>query len=401
VFTNIGSFNEKGSVSAVITGGVTIGMAAVQDFSVQEEEEDMSKSGAKVTNKCFWSPNSIDCAGDKRSCFSNYGECLDIWAPGAKIISAYHTSDSATETFEGTSMASPHVCGALALHLQNGSSATTAAALVISQATKDKVTDVGYGSPDLLLFVGGGTSCSSGGSCISGNAGIVTKKKDSREELVVQVRDLRIGDTVRGYDNELKPALCKVEAIGRFGTGTVYGNYTTDHFVYNSGKKRLQEHGKVGTEDFIDKYDMISDCPLIEDESGKRFGPMDSDFCGGNMKDLSWKDYLLLHKAILNVVRETGSFWFSSSSYKDMTVVKKFAPRVCKHMLLCVKNNKRCNKLEEASRMFINQALTGKAKAKTLETFTKIGSRCEKGSVSAMVTGGQSVNGALIGTNAC
>ena len=113
------------------------------------------------------------------------------------------------------------------------------------------------------------------------------------------------------------------------------------------------------------------------------------------------ENYFLLHKAILNVVRETGSFWFSSSSYKDMATVKKIAPRVCKHMLRCVKNNKRCNKLEEASRTFINQALTGAAKVKTLEAFTKIGSRCEKGSVSAMVTSGQSVNGALIGTNAC
>jgi len=306
-------------------------------------------------------------------------------------------------------MASPHVCGALALHLQNGASAAAATALVKSQATPNKVEDPKSGSPNLLLYVGGGSPCPTpaptpapgGGSCISGDAGIVTKKEDSEEETVVQVRNLGVGDTVRGYDSNLKPGLCKVEAIGSFETGTVYGNYTADHFVYNPKTNSLQEHGEVGSKKTIDIYDMISDCPLIEDESGKRFGPMDSDFCGEDIKALSWKSYLLLHKAILNVVRETGTFWFSSSSYKDMATVKTFAPSVCKNMLRCIRNNKRCKHLENASQKFINQAMTGSAKAKTLETFTKIGSRCETGSVSSVVTGGKSVDAALIGTSTC
>jgi len=385
VFTNMGSFNKKDSVSAVITGGMTIGMTATEEDSVQEDDE-YSTKGAKE---------------DKRACFSNFGTCLDVWAPGADIKSAYHTSNTATTSMQGTSMASPHVCGALALHLQNGASAATATALVKSQATPNKVEDPKSGSPNLLLYIGGGTACPSGGSCISGDAGIVTKKKDSEEETVVQVRNLGVGDTVRGYDSNLKPGLCKVEAIGSFETGTVYGNYTADHFVYNPKTNSLQEHGEVGTEESMDIYDMISDCPLIEDESGKRFGPMDSDFCGEDIKALSWKTYLLLHKAILNVVRETGTFWFSSSSYKDMATVKKFAPSVCKNMLRCIRNNKRCKHLEKASQKFINQAMTGSAKAKTLQTFTKIGSRCETGSVSSVVTGGKSVDAALIGTSTC
>lgn len=385
VFSNLGFFNKEGSISALITEGVTIGMTAIAEISVQEEEE-ISISGAKE---------------DKRACFSNYGTCLDIFAPGAKIKAAYHTSNSAIKELQGTSMASPHVCGALALHLQNGATAAQATALVISQSTRNKVENRGSGSPNLLLYVGGGTPCPSGGSCISGNAGIITTKKDSKEEAVVQVRDLDVGDTVRGYDKKMNPTSCKVEAIGSFGEGTVYGNYTADHFVYNDDTKKLQEHGKVGTEDLTDKYDMISDCPLIEDESGKKFGPMDSDFCGGKIKNLSWKNYLLLHRAILNVVRTTGSFWFSSSSYKNMATVKRFAPSVCKNMLRCIKNSKTCDKLEKSSQRFIDKALTGAAKTKTLEIFTKIGASCEMGSVSSIVTGGESVDSTLIGTNAC
>jgi len=388
-FTNIGSFNEQGSVSAVITGGATIGATFTADtFSVKElGEESVETSGAKE---------------DKRSCFSNYGTCLDIWAPGAEIKSAVHNSDSATGTKSGTSMAAPHVCGAIALHLQNGASASAVEGLIKAQATTNKVEDRKSGSPNLLLYVGGGTPCPSGGSCVSGNAGIFTKSKNSSEgESVIQVRDLKVGDTVRGYDKNMKPTSCKLEAIGSFGSGVVYGNYTADHFVLNPINNRVQEHGMAGAKNFTDKYDMISDCPLVEDETGTKFGPMDSDFCGGKIKKLSWKNYLLLHQAILNVVRKTGGFWFQSSSYKNMATVKRFAPSVCKNMLRCVKDNTECNRLEKSSQKFIAQALTGAAKTKTLQTFTKLGSRCEMGSVSAVVTGGNSVDEALIGTAAC
>ncbi len=47
-----------------------------------------------------------------------------------------------------------------------------------------------------------------------------------------------------------------------------------------------------------EKYYLISDCPLIEDEVGNRIGPVSSDFCGGHMKGVSWSTYFLLHKEI-------------------------------------------------------------------------------------------------------
>jgi subtilisin family serine protease len=63
---------------------------------------------------------------DDRAWFSNYGTCLDIFAPGVDIVSATNTGDTATETLSGTSMATPHVTGVAALYLQTHPAATPA-----------------------------------------------------------------------------------------------------------------------------------------------------------------------------------------------------------------------------------------------------------------------------------
>ena len=54
-------------------------------------------------------------SADTRASFSNYGSCVDLFAPGVGTTSAWYTSDTATNTISGTSMASPHVAGAAAL----------------------------------------------------------------------------------------------------------------------------------------------------------------------------------------------------------------------------------------------------------------------------------------------
>ena len=91
---------------------------------------------------------------DARASYSNYGTCLDLFAPGSSITSAWYTSDTATSTLSGTSMASPHVAGAAALYLQTSPLATPAqvAQAVLAQATQGKVTSGGTGSPNRLLY---------------------------------------------------------------------------------------------------------------------------------------------------------------------------------------------------------------------------------------------------------
>lgn len=96
---------------------------------------------------------------DKRSIWtagsSNWGKCLDIWAPGSDIVSASHSNDTGTRSMGGTSMASPHVAGAAALYLSANPSATPAQvrSALVGAATPNKLTDIKTGSPNLLLKV--------------------------------------------------------------------------------------------------------------------------------------------------------------------------------------------------------------------------------------------------------
>ncbi|MGK5446482.1 S8 family peptidase [Streptomyces radiopugnans] len=97
-------------------------------------------------------------SSDARSSFSNYGSVLDIFAPGSSITSTWHTSDSATNTISGTSMAAPHVAGAAALYLGENPGATPSqvAAGLDSAAVTGVVSNPGSGSPNKLLNVGAG-----------------------------------------------------------------------------------------------------------------------------------------------------------------------------------------------------------------------------------------------------
>ncbi|ACO47269.1 S8 family serine peptidase [Deinococcus deserti] len=93
---------------------------------------------------------------DARSSFSNYGSCLDLFAPGSSITSTWIGSATATSTLNGTSMASPHVAGAAALILQANPTYSPAQVTnaLITRSASGKVTNAGTGSANRLLQVG-------------------------------------------------------------------------------------------------------------------------------------------------------------------------------------------------------------------------------------------------------
>ncbi len=93
-------------------------------------------------------------SNDARASFSNYGTCVDLFAPGVNVLSAGYTSDTGTDTLSGTSMASPHVAGAAALFLEGNPTASPQSVIgaLLDRTTVDKVLNPGTGSPNRLLF---------------------------------------------------------------------------------------------------------------------------------------------------------------------------------------------------------------------------------------------------------
>jgi subtilisin family serine protease len=91
---------------------------------------------------------------DARASYSNFGECLDLFAPGSEIVSTWHTSPNATQTLSGTSMAAPHVAGLAARYLSSATSAVPSQVMdaLRADATPNVVASAGTLSPNLLAF---------------------------------------------------------------------------------------------------------------------------------------------------------------------------------------------------------------------------------------------------------
>ncbi|WP_156500684.1 PKD domain-containing protein, partial [Alcanivorax sp. HI0044] len=92
---------------------------------------------------------------DQRSSFSNFGACVDLFAPGSDITSAWYQSDTQTASLNGTSMAAPHAAGAAALYLGANPSATPGAVNValVDDTVTGAISNAGNQSPNRLLQI--------------------------------------------------------------------------------------------------------------------------------------------------------------------------------------------------------------------------------------------------------
>jgi subtilisin family serine protease len=137
------------AVNNSINAGVTYAVAA-GNSNANAGNYSPARVGAAIT---VGSSTSTDA----RSSFSNFGSVVDIFAPGSSITSAWSTSNTATRTISGTSMATPHVAGAAARYLQGNRTASPATVrnALVAAATLNVLTGIPTGTSNRLLFRSG------------------------------------------------------------------------------------------------------------------------------------------------------------------------------------------------------------------------------------------------------
>jgi cerevisin len=149
----------KSVANMSLGGGAAATLDSAVEAAVDKGVHIAVAAGNDNANACNYSPARADkvvCVGatdssDRKSSFSNYGTCVEIHAPGTSITSSWIGGASASSTISGTSMASPHVAGVMAVYLGEGKQPT--AANLQAASTKNVITGLPAGTVNYLLYV--------------------------------------------------------------------------------------------------------------------------------------------------------------------------------------------------------------------------------------------------------
>jgi hypothetical protein len=159
----VANMSLGGPASAALSTSVTNSIASGVTFAVAAGNSNIDACGVSPANvPTAITVGNVNPTNDTRHISSNFGPCLDLFGPGVGILSAWASSDTATNTLIGTSMASPHVAGVAALYLQGHTLASPATVWAAIHNAANVSTTVGWpgvinpgpGSPNELLHWG-------------------------------------------------------------------------------------------------------------------------------------------------------------------------------------------------------------------------------------------------------
>ena len=234
-----------------------------------------------------------------------------------------------------------------------------------------------------------------GANCMRGTTGFTKVEKlfgNAIASSAVPLQDLQVGDRIVGLDaTKSEVDDCEVVSVSNQGGATVYQNYTADHYVVSEDDANyLQQHGKGGLEEGepTTVYQVLSSCPVVRDESGKLSS---FSICGKVLYKggpMPWSMYLKIHGIMFSIVKSTGVR--DSSAFHDAAYATRHLPGLCVSGLDCAEHGN-CTTFEAKMLAFANQELTAEAHAKVLAAFPEFGNASKEGSVSSVVSKGNSV----------
>jgi subtilisin family serine protease len=191
--------NHAAGTPAVVNMSLGGAASAAVDAALQSVINDgvaaFVAAGNSALDACGSSPARVPSAvtvaasdsADRQASFSNYGSCVDLYAPGVGITSASYTSSTATASMSGTSMATPHAAGAGAVLLARNPALTPAqvAAALASSSTAGVISGTGAGTPNRLLYSAGAAPVSTPAPAPSLPAPTVTAKSPAANSTAV------------------------------------------------------------------------------------------------------------------------------------------------------------------------------------------------------------------------